>query len=900
LEERNELFTRDAARRGSGASRAAAAGTAPEPYLGFQMVFWTDSAGMQVAKWTPRRTNTRPVSVGDRPYFTELRRRVGWQLDGADIGLEGPVQYYLQSLRSKTTGEHVVALSLPFCWSSQAWAASPCPGGNEGVGVILTPLASVDQPVLPGGVAFAIVDPEGRTLFHSRPERVLDENFFEETNGNPNLRSLVSARVRDRLDGHYLGRSTRMHVRPITGTPLSLVVVLDDQYLGSVHFQTLALALAMFGAWILVLWGLFVFVEMVTPGRLQWAWPARDQPNRYRTLVMVLGAAVLLLSLQGVLAIWSPVHPSVVLVPVQALALGLLVLTGGRPHPPHLVVPFWRTPSFLGWAGLGVATLLQIALHWDPGWQHLVLLALQLAFVGWGAYRVATLRLPGKAKDPQRTVQRLYVASITLTLAVVGLLPAALFYEDSFAAHLERFVRYQQVQIVDGLRARADRVWTANRTSGLPESYDTLALAGTSDLAFGGFLASTPIPPGAPLPAARPCRWQLGTTLHRLKPIVRTPAFYVTDVAARMANLTRPETDGYAWTCAGDTLQLVARGYTLRSRIPSGLWHPTRWWVLGLLVGVAILLWVPTWLGRRVFLLGLDTPGATVLSDVLEHVSTSGRSLVIVCTRSMDRERLRDILNEKEIGYLDLPELAEDDEDANARALREAAKGAGAICMDHFDQQLDQESWARPLLEHLEHLVFGEGRQVLLLTSREPSGLVPRLGAKGEGGVEDRLRWTRLLGRFVKVRIAAFRLDHEAEPSAVATPPGEPMPERLGAVLRHESRGHPFLRKVADQAAAHTDFEMLTPDALVDQVREMADGYYHALWSILEREEKVVVAQLAESVVVNPKCERAIRRLLEREVLVFDPELRLMNESFARFVREEIPAGRVDTWERDV
>lgn len=905
-------------------------------YLNFQMVFWTDPAGEQVAKWTPRGENTRRVAVDDRPYYTRIREGNGWSLDGGEIGLARgrAVPYYLQSLRSKTTGEHLAALSLPFCWSGD-WSSQPCPRDARGVAVIIAALASIDQPVLPPGVQFAIVDPDGQTLFHSRPDRNLDEDFFEETGGDPTLRSLVAARVDGRLNAVYMGRPSRLQVQPITGTPLTLVLVHDDRYLGTVHFQTLFLALALFAGWVVVLWLLFVFMEFATPGRLQWAWPARGEPQRYRVLLEVLAGFALVLVVQGALAIRFPVHPSSLLVPVQAMALGFLVLSKGRTGPPHITVPVWRRPTALGWSALALTTVLQILLHWPPGW-HLLLLLMQLAVVGWGCYRVLELKVadPSPAAS-QKPVQRWYVAAIALALVVLALLPGCLFYQEAFAEHLERLVRYEQVQIVEGMQRRADRVRAIDRQSGFPEVYDRLMLADPTGLAFQPLFRSTlaeqslaplsaPSPDTVRLRSASSCRWERGATLrHAFEPLIQVPAWYVNDVAAQMGNLTRPATDGYDWTCSGNTLQLRTQGYVVRSQLPGGLWLPTEWWVLGLIGAAALLLWAPTWLGRRIFLLSLDHAQSTALADL---PAPPTEPLIIVCTRSTERSRLLASLGG--IPCCDLLDVIAGDEGRNEEALRGATEGQGPICLDHFDQRLHQESWTRPLLARLEHLIYVDRRVVVLLTSREPSALFPRSSQIDAAGDEETHRWVRLLGQFVEVRIAAFRAPEAGEPGARGSTPGGPTTPPLPAaanlemagggapgshpaavgerprrqlreVLEYESETHPFLLRIAAHMGRRADFGELTPDTLVDQIREMADSYYHALWSILEREEKLVIAQLAAGVVVNPRCERAVRHLLERGILVRAPELRLMNESFARFVREEVPPATVFAWERE-
>ncbi len=117
--------------------------------------------------------------------------------------------------------------------------------------------------------------------------------------------------------------------------------------------------------------------------------------------------------------------------------------------------------------------------------------------------------------------------------------------------------------------------------------------------------------------------------------------------------------------------------------------------------------------------------------------------------------------------------------------------------------------------------------------------------------------------------------------------------------LRSEAASLGPLNRVVEEVARRHDLDELSDEALIDQVREGADGYYRAIWAILRPEERLVVAQLAAGAVVNPKSERAIRHLLARRLLVRDPELRLINESFGRFVRETAPTQDIRAWERE-
>jgi hypothetical protein len=167
-------------------------------------------------------------------------------------------------------------------------------------------------------------------------------------------------------------------------------------------------------------------------------------------------------------------------------------------------------------------------------------------------------------------------------------------------------------------------------------------------------------------------------------------------------------------------------------------------------------------------------------------------------------------------------------------------------------------------------------------------------------------RWVRLLGQFVTLRIAESPADTRAalelaiqqhQHSHAAATVGESL-ESLYALLRRECGSLSRLREIAVQILRRPDFARLSDDALLGEILEMAEGHYRAICAILRDDERLVISQVAAGSVVNPKCEEAIRHLLTRRLLVRDPELRLLNESFGRFLRQAMPADQLAVLER--
>jgi len=85
-------------------------------------------------------------------------------------------------------------------------------------------------------------------------------------------------------------------------------------------------------------------------------------------------------------------------------------------------------------------------------------------------------------------------------------------------------------------------------------------------------------------------------------------------------------------------------------------------------------------------------------------------------------------------------------------------------------------------------------------------------------------------------------------------------------------------------------------ETIASEILERADGYYRLVWKECSDDQKFALAQLAEDGLVNPTNARAIRQLVRRGLITTDPQFRLMNESFRRFVQSATTAGLKQQW----
>ena len=88
-------------------------------------------------------------------------------------------------------------------------------------------------------------------------------------------------------------------------------------------------------------------------------------------------------------------------------------------------------------------------------------------------------------------------------------------------------------------------------------------------------------------------------------------------------------------------------------------------------------------------------------------------------------------------------------------------------------------------------------------------------------------------------------------------------------------------------------------DTITTEILERADGYYRLLWNECSKDQKFVLSQLAEDGLLNPTNGRAIRQLMRRGLIVKDPQFRIMNESFGRYVRSATTSAMKLEWMRE-
>lgn len=438
------------------------------PFL--EMAYWMNRDGLQTNKWTVKGSTTTLIPVGTRKYFIAAR----------DMRFEAPSRvrcprtkelkepdpdghtlpgYYLESIRSRTTGEVSTVLSQRLVGAAAGFPNRPVirTANDEPIVVAaaLAPLLSVTEPTLPPGFEFAIIDRDGEVVLHSNSTRNLRENFFDELSGGLQVQAAVWSRTTvpvrtepafqrpvyplEPMNVEYRARTYRANVTYLDGTAWTLVSLYDISTYRLARAEVLTFALALSLLYTVLLIALFAVLHLVRVGfgnsrdsMFHWLWPSADKRDAYAGMLLFAIATSVAWVLLQIL-----VPPS-----VAVLLSGLLGL-----------VTFF----------VCFETFRKAATRTD---NHGL-----LAKVGrqvFGFLTGASLPPPrDRATAPRTAVRkhrgagieaqyRLYALTVMTIIIVLSVLPPIAFYRASNNEIMELFTMGDQLRLADKFRARSD------------------------------------------------------------------------------------------------------------------------------------------------------------------------------------------------------------------------------------------------------------------------------------------------------------------------------------------------------------------------------------------------------------------------------------------------------------
>ena len=823
------------------------------PYLFFAA--WSDVSGKQLVKWTTRTHPTPFISLNNAsvPYFAAAERAFKDRGNPRTVPASGIGSQY-----SSTTGQNVTVFWRLVTEENKS-AANPEEQNNDDskkfLGSLVTQPISLFNPVLPGGYQFAVLAPDGTVVFHSDSARNLRENFFAETDKNPDLRSRVRTRTEGTVVADYIGRPHRMYLLPMAHgnqDGLWTIVIFRDLHPEeTMNLQILSLVSTLF-----LLYAAAITIVLVTAYWVRrdqtarmWLWPDSRKARRYWWILAANSIAVLAL-----------------------LALSRLV---------H------RPPAMLLFAGLIPAAVLVL---------NLVVLA-------------GRSDRPGPTDQPEESTttrwQSAYFGACATLLVVVALLPCLCIFQVACNFEHKLFVARVQLQLASDLETRALRMQSLYLNTKLGNYYRDLVFARPEEQNASRILTipsvmTQPVYSYHEILETNICRGlsprrekdvtvtadllradltipgcSAGAAQGEENPLLSQISLSYNEDAADDRHLSEGKSDLWTWI-SGPSSRPGSRKLTMKERekeksdegdqgrVIASLWTPFHfpwdrglWW-FGTLVFLAVLYGLTRSSLSRVFLLKLVAPPpaqdaisglspATLMASLPMNLLIVGHessrpiaSLVARCDVQ---------LHDAEILWN--PSSAPAKPAAWYRVSRSTGdqidrviQNGSPLVLRGFDRMPDDPENSTKANISLLRVLSGLGNSVIIISDLDPLAI---------SSIEASERWRSLLRSFVRIDL-------------------------------HSKLG----QRIGEDDADY-------------QNRVSAESYFHWLFSGLSKSEKLVMMQLAQEGVVNPNSSDVIADLMAQGLIERRWALLTVKErNFAKFLAHAVHRDTVKHWEKDI
>ncbi|HKS10156.1 MAG TPA: cache domain-containing protein [Pyrinomonadaceae bacterium] len=795
------------------------------PYL--NSAFWVNEQGWQRIKWTARSSVSNRLKVSDREYFWRLKQ-------GRQYSYKQH-EFWIDAVTSKTTGQHTVVISK---------RTNRIDPNSLWVSAIDMRLVSLMNPVIPEGFGYAVIDDTGKVLFHSAPKLHLGENLFEECDNNQELRAAVLGRWKQTLTTPYFGKGHSAYVEPFDNLPWTLVVFNEKDSLRTTFGEILTLGLVLFLSYFVVLCLLLAAMYAInrkTRDRSTWLWPDQSKRTLYVNLIVV-NVGLFLLSAFAVYelpGLWKLFLPTVIGLAAVALS-------------------FWRFKR-------AECNDEQVKQRWFD-------------------YRTA------------------YMVNVTLLFCLASILPAYACFKIAYVQEMKLFIKNGQLKLSDDMVAREDRLRAQSRSvyrSTPKQTVENLLdrrLAEQRDVYDAFFFNTTQNEqPAAPTYVdARPSR--LLAFFRGFVPIFDHSSIKRHALTTRAADNSRTWDDSNGTSLVLHAREPQANGQgSMERRIESHLprLSGASWWLLLLIVFVltSILLY---YMIRQLFLLGRAEPTGDELTGYCAN-ATSPNLLVVLNPAFIGKSQLLQRMGVNGAKRIDIEKIARQKtwgEHANI------PKSNDLVVLDNFEYGTDDSHQNQQKLLLLEALLRNK-RRTIALSTVDPERLMSTNGKNGHtNGSSATLpvplfseRWTNAVSSFLKVApedlgdVDSFALELGESKKQLLAQPGanKEAIESAFKLIGNECSPRAYLQKVGRTIAGQSCLDKASAAALCKQIMTNARPYYSSLWNACTGEEKLTLTRLAQHGLLSPKDPDS-DELIRRGLIVRDPALRIMNESFRLFI----------------
>jgi hypothetical protein len=871
----------------------------PRRYPFLNNVFWTDDDGHQIVKWSTGSYVTPMIDVSGLSLYSEPKRIY---LDG-----QGP-PFYFDSTLPPNKLEYLAALTMDTadCGAQLKGVRGDIAGGSA---VVTGQPFSLIDPILPFGYGFAVVNDEGKVLFHSDKTKNGNENFLEESDWNKELAAGTFGHATPKsLSINYLGKDYRLRVVPINGmsqSSRSLLVYADFTGERTLALQTMTMASSLLllilagPVLVIVIWSLWRRPKFAP----EWLWPNQRRMSTYVYQICVYTVLIVVFLFVGFRGPTEQIVISCAAIPYSALLLTYWCFrrypSTGETRRDRVAEKSEVFPVAL--TALNAALFLPFLIFY---WPHMKALAALPAVVGIAALPLldtprryvsvldrhrrrlhAAARKSGVQPWPFLAYSNCYAASILLLLLLVGVLTPMALFRACLGVEARLGVKQAQLHLAsaftDRRAAMHDKCEEDERETAACEAIESND-PGVWDKVVPSALPAGSRPSIEPhaAPAAEELYegWFRGLIYMLHHEYNTTAAETLGIIQDRIVPKPGSSFPDWSWENGPSTVKLRWHGLhpvtggsegpendllitsdlpaTFRGDALSGM---------GIAAGVMLVIGGVFWmLVRKVFLIHVAPLKITGVREVAECIR-GGKNVLVLVPPSANFDVDAPAM------VLDLKTMAGGADWARTVDL-ETLPLNGVIEIRHFEYTSDTTDIDQKLI------LLGR------LTQRENTQIAAIMQVPAS--TEDYRRM------FPELTVVDLR----DEPLLWLQQYEGPAQDLIWAECRPMPALWPLGAQLAKEIRSET---AISDDTIASEILERADPYYRLIWKECSEEQKFVLTQLAEDGLMNPMNGRGIRQMIRRGFIVQDPEFRIMNESFRRFLRSASTAEMKQHWLRE-
>ena len=224
-----------------------------DEYLSVNHLFWLNGNGDEIFKWTTDSFMPPHANYNAREYFKNIKENKTYFLKS--LGKSDTAKFYLDQVMSWGNGAFASVLSIPYSEKSDAKVVKDT---DTVAAAISFNVKSLVNTILPAGYQFALIDKDGKVLYHSQSSHNLNENLLDKFSANAELQSCLNSHAEGNFLTEYLSRKYNVKVKPLTDLPYFIVILSDTAFKETRDIEIYSFTFTM-----LVLFFAFIIIEML-------------------------------------------------------------------------------------------------------------------------------------------------------------------------------------------------------------------------------------------------------------------------------------------------------------------------------------------------------------------------------------------------------------------------------------------------------------------------------------------------------------------------------------------------------------------------------------------------------------------------------------------------------------